>query len=1168
MSNCHSFICFVALFLFTGVLAPMMSKAQSMSLLLVNEQVTPVPSTVVLLPANTVYESLVIPMGTPVRVKTEDGGLLYTSLVSNESVLNIWTKMKPLECQRISITPDSEWQEDNKLIFAHHDSEHMTAKASNGLLTVAYANDVFSVYLGSVVNQADLSSKLQVFEHFSLHKSLHKDASDVTPYEKEISPEGWTRVYRFDAPPVDVNATVVDGKAQITVTHKFIHEEAAPIRYTEILTLLPAQPIIDYRSVFVNQGRETCYLGSRVNEFSAFIKGPYNQDMQVIRANGQLVNEGRLMGMSPRWFSAVTKYGYSLCFTALEPGIPRSHYFDFHRAGIAIGDTTRIAKFGQAGLHQGAADAEKWALFKPGEQEEIGVGVHVFIPGQPTRKIMKANWEKAASGDPMSIPSPLSVYLDGKPVQGGGVSYVPNTFAQTHSWQQDNASVTNRADETILRSLSGKGLVYRAIQADLDKPFRLCASVDSLTPGASLTLSAQEIGSQEVFTLAEVTEPGGVDFLLQEGFPLQGSRSFTLACQLAGSKNCEVQLSNTHMGEPGPRAPELISPLENVSLTDISAFYLWQEVEGCGEYELEVSASPAFTNPTRHTVVMTNPRPYFYPRDLLTPGTYYWRVRALQYDRYSTPGFWSEIRHFDLNNDHSVRSPIVDVSPQDPLVTMRGDNWRDREGIWQSLNETIKPHFAFRAYPTEGDFYQNVERYEKAGMRVFFEAMIPYGPLGRTNSLADMEYAYQRYPSVIGACLGENFYTYFTDDIAREYLERHHILAAKYGRVFHWADLHKLGWNELAKRPEYKDKAFAAVTLPLLKTTEPYTAYITQGHIAGWWLSGLANNTGTQADIWYWASVGFRKCGENGFGIRKGNHRLMPPVVYIQHWLLAMMQGGAVYANEWGSIARNGKPNEMWTRYFVPFFAGMIEHNMIPTREEFIAATNVIVHGDLPPDLPMKERVGFTAPNYGPFKALYETLYNASDPVTDFIPKNGRYGLIVVLPESVRNFQCDGVKVVSLHDLQRPEQVHAVFDPLYPETYKGDALVLQVGNSIVIMNSHENLDVDQNYEVPFQGNGIVQSMRGDVCVHKYIMAKHENNDQRFWLQANVSIIKERIPETRDTVITFRCREKPGFSFEPKNAKVQGTWDSERNLFKVVLSHEHGAVSMTLEKPDM
>ena len=101
----------------------------------------------------------------------------------------------------------------------------------------------------------------------------------------------------------------------------------------------------------------------------------HDQDMQVVRANGKLVNDGRLGWLTPRWFSAVTKTGHSLGFTALKPGIPGSHYFDFHRAHIRVKENRRIVSFSQAGVNNGAADAEKWAIFKPGEKEEIGVGV-------------------------------------------------------------------------------------------------------------------------------------------------------------------------------------------------------------------------------------------------------------------------------------------------------------------------------------------------------------------------------------------------------------------------------------------------------------------------------------------------------------------------------------------------------------------------------------------------------------------------------------------------------------------------------------------------------------------------------------------------------------------------------------------------------------------------
>jgi len=126
MLNYHSVNCFVILFIVIGILVPMEAGAQSANLLLVNDQVTPVPSTVVSLPANNVYDALGIPIGTPVRVRTENGDLLSTSLTSEEDVLNIWTTMKPLECQRVVITPDSKWRGDDKLIFAHCDSEKTT----------------------------------------------------------------------------------------------------------------------------------------------------------------------------------------------------------------------------------------------------------------------------------------------------------------------------------------------------------------------------------------------------------------------------------------------------------------------------------------------------------------------------------------------------------------------------------------------------------------------------------------------------------------------------------------------------------------------------------------------------------------------------------------------------------------------------------------------------------------------------------------------------------------------------------------------------------------------------------------------------------------------------------------------------------------------------------
>jgi hypothetical protein len=291
-----------------------------------------------------------------------------------------------------------------------------------------------------------------------------------------------------------------------------------------------------------------------------------------------------------------------------------------------------------------------------------------------------------------------------------------------------------------------------------------------------------------------------------------------------------------------------------------------------------------------------------------------------------------------------------------------------------------------------------------------------------------------------------------------------------------------------------------------------------------------------------------------------------------------MMQGGTVFSNEWGAIAGSNGPNELWTRYYEPFFKGIIEHRMIPTRQEYTEAVKVVVKGDLPENFPEVERYGFSDPDYGPFETLYTELYGAGNPIKDFIPKKGRYGLIPVLPESVNDFRHEGIKVVSLMDLQTQEQVYAVFDSMYPEIYKGDALVLQVGKSLVIMNSNENLDVDQYYEIPFGGKSLVKSMKGDICMQKYIMGKHEDEGRRLWIQANVSIaspdkstflsegrVLEGTYETRDTEITFECTEEPGLYWEPVNAEVRSSWNPGSGHLHVTLPHDSGAVSLTIEK---
>ena len=118
-------ICLLFLCFFKAGLVSAKSEVPSAELRLVNDQVTPVPSTVVSLSADTVYQKLGVPLGSPVNVTTESGNRLSTSFNAKEKSLEIWTSMGPSQSLGASIVAGSKWQEDSNLVFAHQDSEAM-----------------------------------------------------------------------------------------------------------------------------------------------------------------------------------------------------------------------------------------------------------------------------------------------------------------------------------------------------------------------------------------------------------------------------------------------------------------------------------------------------------------------------------------------------------------------------------------------------------------------------------------------------------------------------------------------------------------------------------------------------------------------------------------------------------------------------------------------------------------------------------------------------------------------------------------------------------------------------------------------------------------------------------------------------------------------------------
>lgn len=600
-----------------------------------------------------------------------------------------------------------------------------------------------------------------------------------------------------------------------------------------------------------------------------------------------------------------------------------------------------------------------------------------------------------------------------------------------------------------------------------------------------------------------------------------------------------------------PAAPTVMSPVDGAGLTDLAVTYRWQRIAGCYDYEIEVADDPAFETSRLLAVETSDLYARHMPHELLPAGTWYWRIRARMFDEASTPGPWSATRRMQVNEDHEPAALTRTLDARHPLFVVR-DNYITLEEIRDLVPRSLDDVVALELQ-TELD-NGGVENPDTMGYCKNMQALGLHGfiPLGHV-SLAEMEWAFQHCPNVLGVTAGERFYSYPRDPELRELARRAMLLARKYGRRVLWADMHKYSFLWFADDPVFGDRTNAPYFVPLHKATNPTIAPAIQSQVLGWWIAGLADHFGLQVDSWYWVSAGFRGLGDSGYLARAGELEAFPPTFYIQQWLLAAMQGATVLKNECDAPwTDEGEAVELWTRYYLPFFRAVRDHHFIPRREPARDAVKIAVRADLPPDWKDGYLHDFTPAEYGPFAPLYATLFGIEDTLKEWIPNDSRYHFVPLLPERVESVP-DDLRVVPVGALQDPEVIRSTFDAAYPSRHEGDAFVSQVDGSIAIMTTEENRDIEQAYALPLD-HALVRRVSGRIGPHAYIMAKEEPDV--FWLQANTAY-----PE-RNTELRITCRERPTAAFVPSR-RGTATWDAGPCVLTVILDHHDGAVEMRL-----
>ncbi|MFI4911133.1 MAG: LamG-like jellyroll fold domain-containing protein [Sedimentisphaeraceae bacterium JB056] len=647
--------------------------------------------------------------------------------------------------------------------------------------------------------------------------------------------------------------------------------------------------------------------------------------------------------------------------------------------------------------------------------------------------------------------------------------------------------------------------------------------------------------------------------------------SFELILSLEGQPSGSADINLVSILPPAAAAPELVTPLEGWDVTDLAACFSWKNIEGIVDYQLQISRDEQFTSPLIYDLTSDSELCRYYPIELLDTGLWYWRVCGVDGLQL---GNFSEVRSFTINDVHGKAAIIHPVSAQQPLFTLEAFKVDDLSKYAESIPADIR-HCTAIVSDNQYFVYKqtNLEHYSKVAGQDTNYMIRTHGPdkMGWAFSLTDVEWLFSNYPNIIGICVGENFWNYWQweTDGSKEYISRLIKLCAKYGRLYIWGDGNgtTFKWQQYASNDYWINflAEYGEYMTFSQKNNINHTMHTTQGTLMGLWLSGRISNLGSWSECWYWNDAGFAELGVY-LGPKMGYIEMFPKNYYNLSFVHGITQGASVFnVDGQGTMMtgtnpaiwdREGNTTEMFGDYIVPFIRGVVEHGLVPSKQDVLNKVKVAIEQ---PD--RFENIAHEG-DYGIYQLLYDQTYGFREEGKwyEYFPNTSQYYYFPLLPYGISSLG-DGIRVETLNSMSDPAFVSSVFDAEYPGPWQSSALCNVVGESIFIQNTNENVDVDENYVLDFDRCNI-KRMSGYVGPHKYIMGTFEQDDTVLWLQANTEFTD------RDTVITFDCLWKPALRVEPASALVSAVWDSENLTYTLTLSHTDYAAEITLDSADL
>ncbi|MFA6715466.1 MAG: glycosyl hydrolase family 98 C-terminal domain-containing protein [Victivallaceae bacterium] len=622
-----------------------------------------------------------------------------------------------------------------------------------------------------------------------------------------------------------------------------------------------------------------------------------------------------------------------------------------------------------------------------------------------------------------------------------------------------------------------------------------------------------------------------------------------------------------------PSAPKALLPVAESIVSDFALDFCWTNAENAIRYELQVDKTKKFSKPLLFTIDDTGAdRVYFIPGEKLSAGKYYWRIRGI--NEYGQYGKWSELSFFEIDTDFKEKPKIRVISPSSPqFIFYRHISpqifLKTEKKILEDMPELLRKYSSF--YFGSGDWFALVNSPEIKSLPFCFMNRLMFkfkrGKLA-CIPLSLQEYMYRNYKNCLGSLACEQ--SVWNPEVA-DYNMKLNKLAAKYGRNAIHDDFGPTVILNLDKEWRKNQTLYEKYAIPVAKGV----FYSCDGHssVFGWWLSHKNSVWGIQPEPWYFNESGYDKLNdppwrhansEKWKNCRRGYAILNahPENLWGLFIITGMISGATVYPFElckakfgenvsfWHS---DGSPTTTWTRVVKPLLEDIVKYKLIPKRED-IEKKVKLAYVITDKDVPKSRVVGDICTESGSLQKIMDVAYGKHY-WCELIPNTCRYYYVPIIFEEDVPSLPSGIKAVYSKDFKNSEEIKKYFDKYYPPVNTGDAFVARVGLVTAIMNTNENADKFENYNIRTE-NANIKSIRGIIGVHQYLVIKELANHQIF--------IHENNRKERKTTIEFECSKKPELKVVPESALVNSGWNEKNKTMTVTVSHKEGAVRLFLK----